>query len=258
MEFVDRINEQERLHSAIDCAGSKFIVVYGRRRMGKSTLIKHLLKEGDVYYESVKNETAIQMSMLVNAIHGVYPSFGGMTFSSWEDLLKSFSMICKENSTLVLDEFPYLVQKEPSLPSMLQRLVDSGTLRFNLIICGSSQRMMQKLILDRTEPLYGRADEKINLAPISLKCWQKAMQLDAVSAIEEYCIWGGVPRYWHLRENLGSLDSAMDSLVFDSQGLLFDEPASLFMDEVSDIAPYSSIMTSLAPATTASQKLQML
>ncbi|MCF0207086.1 MAG: ATP-binding protein, partial [Bacteroidales bacterium] len=246
MDFVDRINEQKRLRSALDSAGSKFIVVYGRRRMGKSTLIKHILNEDDVYYEAIKSESAVQMSLLVNAIQSQYPSFGGMTFASWENLLQAFSLICKENSTLVLDEFPYLVQKEPSLPSILQRLVDSGSLRFNLIICGSSQRMMQKLVLDKSEPLYGRADEKINLAPISLKSWQQVLGLEPISAIEEYSVWGGVPRYWCLRENIGTLGQALDKLVFDEQGLLYDEPASLFMDEVNDIAPYSSIMTTLA------------
>ena len=73
MDFVDRINEQKRLRSALDSAGSKFIVVYGRRRMGKSTLIKHILNEDDVYYEAIKSESEVQMSLLVNAIQSQYP-----------------------------------------------------------------------------------------------------------------------------------------------------------------------------------------
>lgn len=245
MDFIDRKKEQVRLHKALDDLKPKFIVVYGRRRLGKSTLIKKVLSENDIYYEAEKNEMAVQMSLLCNCIQTIYPTFNGITFDSWENLLMHFNTICEQNSTLVLDEFPYLVQKCQSFPSTLQRLIDGGNLRFNLIICGSSQRMMQKLVLDATEPLYGRADEKINLSPISLRCWQEALQIDPRQAISEYAVWGGVPRYWSLRLNFQSLDEALENLVLDEQGILFDEPASLFIDDISDIAPYASIMTVL-------------
>jgi len=105
--------------------------------------------------------------------------------------------------------------------------------------------MMQRIVLDSSEPLYGRADEKINLSPISLKCWYTAMGWDAVHSIEEYSVWGGVPRYWALREQFDDFSSALDHLILDEHGILFYEPASLFMDDVAEIAPYSSIMTAL-------------
>ena len=245
MKFVDRVNEQERLHKALDSDKQRFIVIYGRRRLGKSTLIKRILSEHDVYYEAEKNEPAVQMTLLVNAINAVYPYFGGARYESWESLLMNFNRTCINNSTLVLDEFPYLVQKTPSLPSTLQQLIDSKSLKYNLIICGSSQRMMQKIVLDSSEPLYGRADEKINLSPIGIKCWQEETHWDSKHIIEEYSVWGGVPRYWALREDYDSFASAMEHLILDEHGLLFDEPSSLFMDEASEIAPYSSIMTAL-------------
>lgn len=255
MKFIDRTNEQKRLHRALKDKNKKFIVVYGRRRLGKSTLIKKMLGPEDVYYEAEKNESAIQMALLSVAISSIYKDFDRATYDSWESLLLHFNMICADNSTLVLDEFPYLVEKTPSLPSTLQRLLDGGKLRFNLIICGSSQRMMQKIILDASEPLYGRADEKINLSPISLKYWQEETNMSASASIEEYSVWGGVPRYWALRQNYGNLKEAIEYLILDKDGLLFDEPAALFMDDTMEIAPYSSIMTAIGNGNTRFSKV---
>lgn len=245
MEFVDRKREQDRLRKTLASGSGKLIVIYGRRRLGKSTLIKRILSNGDVYYEAVRDEPAVQMRFLLQAMSAEYPFFAQTNYADWEALLNAFNTVCHEGSTLVLDEFPYLVEHSPSLPSMLQRLLGNGGLRFNLIICGSSQRMMQKLILDRSEPLYGRADERINLQPVNVKWWMDALGLDAVHAIEEYSVWGGVPRYWVLRERYANFEDAMRGLLLDEQGLLYDEPASLFMDDISDFAPYSSIMSAI-------------
>lgn len=245
MEFIDRKKEIARLKRALEANGKKFIVIYGRRRLGKSTLIKRVMKESDVYFEAALNEPAVEMQLLVNTIRMTYPEFAEARYESWETLLSHFNNICDENATLCLDEFPYLVKKNPALPSMLQRLLDSGKLRFNLIICGSSQRMMEKIILDASEPLYGRADERICLGPIGIQHWKEAFKLTPREIFEEFSIWGGVPRYWRLREDYSGMWEAMENLILDEHGILSDEPNALFLDESSEIAPYSSIMTAL-------------
>lgn len=245
MEFIDRKKEIARLSKALDSTKKRFIVIYGRRRLGKSALVKKVLHEKDVYFEADLNEPAVQMQLLVNAIRMTYSSFADARYESWDSLLLHFNEICYDNATLCLDEFPYLVKKSPALPSILQRLLDSERLRFNLIICGSSQRMMENIILNASEPLYGRADEKICLAPIPLPYWKDAFSFDARSAIEEYSIWGGVPRYWVLREDYSNMWEAMEALILDEHGILSDEPNTLFFDDTSEIAPYSSIMTAL-------------
>ena len=153
MDFIDRQKEIARLRRALESNKQRFIVVYGRRRLGKSTLIKKVLQDGDVYFEAALNEPQVEMQLLVNTIRMTYPGFADARYDSWESLLTHFNSVCDENATLCLDEFPYLVKKNPALPSILQRLLDSESLRFNLIICGSSQRMMEKIILDSSEPL---------------------------------------------------------------------------------------------------------
>lgn len=246
MEFIDRERELGRLKRALGQERMRLIVIYGRRRMGKSALLRRAMRSGDVYYEAQTDEPSIQRALLARAIATEYPGFEKATYTSWEALLTSFNMMCPKGSALMLDEFPYMVRQDSSLPSLLQRLMDSGTLRFHLVLCGSSQRMMERMVLGAAEPLYGRADEKMNIGPIAPRHWQKAMMLTAVQTVEEYAVWGGVPRYWVLREDFAALQGAVDELVLDPHGVLADEPRTLFLDEASELAPYSSVLISLA------------
>lgn len=245
MKFVDRRKELQRLETSLAGHRGRLIVVYGRRRLGKSTLIKRLLKQGDVYDEATKSEPPIQRTALASAIALTYADFDKPTFPSWNALLSAFNNRCVEGATLMLDEFPYLVERDASLPSVIQRMVDSGNMRYNLILCGSSQRMMQKIVLEGSEPLYGRAAERINLGPIHAQYWWHALGIDARAAVEEYSVWGGVPRYWVLREECKSLDDALERLVLDEHGVLANEPDTLFLDDTDAIAPYISMMTAM-------------
>ena len=199
MKFVDRIKEQAVLQTTLESNASSFIVIYGRRRLGKSTLIRRVLKDGDIYFEANLSEKTTQLSLLARTIGTEYPGFDSPVYSSWEDIIMAFNYRCKENATLVLDEFPYLVQKDPALPSNLQRILDLrlagiDKLRCNIIICGSSQRMMHGLLLG-SEPLYGRADRIFTLRPVRLPWWQEIINTSAKELVEEYSIWGGVPQY---------------------------------------------------------------
>ena len=151
MKFIDRNKEQEVLKRSLESPEPTFIVMYGRRRLGKSTLIRRVLGDGDIYFEASLSEKAIQLSLLARAIATEYPGFDKPVYSDWEDIIMAYNYRCKENATLVLDEFPYLVQKDPSLPSTLQKILDLRVasvqkLRCNIIVCGSSQRMMQGLL----------------------------------------------------------------------------------------------------------------
>ena len=103
--------------------------------------------------------------------------------------------------------------------------------------------MMYGLFLDSTAPLYGRADEIMRLAPIRLPYIQEALHLNAMNAIEEYAVWGGVPRYWELRENRSSLDDALWRNILSVNGTLYEEPIKLFQDDVKDIVKTSTIMS---------------
>ena len=243
MNFVDRIEETARLRDALSREKSSLVVVYGRRRLGKSTLIKRVLLDSDVYFLADRSEGQHQRTLLAKVVAQVFPDFDKLTYPDWESLFRAVNYRTDKRFTLCLDEYPYLVEQSPELPSVLQKLVDEKQLKYNLVLCGSSQNMMYGLFLDSTAPLYGRADEIMRLTPIRLPYIQEALNLDAVSAVEEYAVWGGVPRYWELRENRNSLSDALWHNILSINGTLYEEPIKLFQDDVKDIVKTSTIMS---------------
>ena len=243
MNFVDRIEETARLRDALSREKFSLVVVYGRRWLGKSTLIKRGLSDSDVYFLSDRSEGQHQRILLAKVVAQVFPDFDKLVYPDWESLFRAVNYRTDKRFTLCLDEFPYLVEQSPELPSVLQKLVDEKQLKYNLVLCGSSQNMMYGLFLDSTAPLYGRADEIMRLTPIRLPYIQEALNLDAVSAVEEYAVWGGVPRHWELRETRNSLSDALWHNILSINGTFYEEPIKLFQDDVKDIVKTSTIMS---------------
>jgi uncharacterized protein len=245
MEFVDRQKELVRLQQALQRAEPQFIVIYGRRRIGKSTLIKKVLdvEHGDIYFLADKTSEPSQRQLFSIAADMSVEGFSMANYPTWESLLVSLSRSVDRRITVCLDEFPYLVKSCPSLPSVLQKLIDGKVLKFNLILCGSSQQMMQGFVLDSREPLYGRADEILKMRQIPAAFVGCALECDAEQAVREYAVWGGVPRYWELRRNYGSIYDAVENLMLTPDGTLYDEPSKLLYDEMRDTVQASSILT---------------
>ena len=167
--FIDRQDSLERIKEALQRQHPQFIVIYGRRRIGKSTLIKEILTGNDVYFLSDQTNEANQRMLFAKSISDIIPRFDKMVYPDWETLLLELNERISKRIVVCLDEFPYMVKSCAALPSVIQKLLNGRTLRFDLIICGSSQQLMQGYVLDRKEPLYGLADEIIRLTPISVR-----------------------------------------------------------------------------------------
>ena len=245
MEFVDRKKEYERLQKSLKRAKPQFIVIYGRRRIGKSTLIKKVMDfdRGDIYFLADKTSEPSQRQLFSATIDMSIEGFGMANYPSWESLFVSLNRAIDHRITVCLDEFPYLVKSCPALPSILQKLLDGKSMKFDLIICGSSQQMMQGFVLDSKEPLYGRADEIMRLKPIAPAFACQALHCDAQQAVREYAVWGGVPRYWELRNNYDNFYDALENLLLTSDGALYDEPSKLLYDEMRDTVQASSVLS---------------
>lgn len=241
LPFLNRDDEQRRLRRVTKGPGGLLAVVYGRRRCGKSTLLQHLLGAHDLYYLADQREARLQLPDVAAAVDRVVPRFSGAGYGTWEALLQTLDDRLNRPASLALDEFPYLVQQEPALPSLLQKYLDRpGAKRLNLVLCGSSQRMMHGLVLDRTAPLFGRASEILCIEPLRAGWIQDALGLDAASAVEAWSVWGGVPRYWELVSPFDSVADAITDLVLHRNGVLHDEPMGLLLDEMrSAVQPFS-------------------
>ena len=243
MKFVDRIEETKRLKQVLNMDKSTFTVVYGRRRLGKSTLITRTLGENDVYYSADQTDAGLQREVLAKMIASVIPGFDKVIYPDWNVFFDTLNDRTMQKFTLCMDEFPYLVGSSPDLPSILQNKIDSKRLKFNLIICGSSQQLMYGLVLDASSPLYGRADAILKITPIKVQYIQEALGVSAIEAVEEYAVWGGVPRYWELREGYANLHEAIEGNLLSVNGTLYEEPLKLFKDDIKDMVKTATIMS---------------
>ena len=133
----------------------------------------------------------------------------------------------------MLDELPYLLAADPTLAGVLQNWLDRPERRPTLAVCGSSQHMMHRAILDAAAPLYGRAAEAFAVRPLRPGYLAEAFPFDDYGAlVSVYALWGGMPRYWELAEPFGGdLESAVDALVLDPAGPLHGEPDRLLREE---------------------------
>lgn len=245
MKFVDREKETARLQQLLRSDSPSFVIIRGRRRIGKSTLIGKVLTEKDIYYEADRTDPVNQMAGLSSMVAHVFPGFDDAVYKDWRALLVAINHRVTEKITLCLDEFPYLAEGTPSLPSVIQGLLDSKTdkLKYNLILCGSSQQMMYNLSHDESSPLYGRTDADFGMKAIAVNYLQEALGLDAQTCIEHYSVWGGVPRYWKLAESSTTLREAVWTHVLSDMGALYEEPQRLFRDDMKDIVKTSTIMS---------------
>lgn len=243
MKFVGRNNEIERLERVLSHEETpKFVVIYGRRRLGKSTLIRHMLRADDLYFMADQTQQSQQLALMAKTIGMKFTDFDKVSYPDWESLLVTLAHRATKRFTLCIDEFPYLVKASSSLPSVLQRHIDNKQLPFNLVVCGSSQQMMQSIVLDTASPLYGRADVILKLNPIPPRYLQEILRCDGIQTVEESSVWGGVPRYWEIREQETSLMDAVTYHVIDPNGTLYDEPSRLFLDDFQHTTQSSALL----------------
>ncbi|HEV7671423.1 MAG TPA: ATP-binding protein [Thermoanaerobaculia bacterium] len=276
LPFLDRQEETARFRKLLGQAEGSLGVLYGRRRCGKSRLLREILPpERAVYYVGDDREGGLQRESLATEIGRLLPGFEAVTYPDWNTLFARWWREARPGTVLALDEFPSMVAVAPELPSLLQKHLDHGSdSGIHLILSGSSQRMMQGLVLDRTAPLFGRAREILKISPLPAGWIEEALHLKSPEqAIEAYSIWGGTPRYWELAGDYPSLSEAIRSLVLSPMGVLHEEPSRLLLDDLRDTTQAASILSLIGqgchriseiagrlgkPATALSRPLQRL
>lgn len=242
LPFLDRDDEQRRLGRYLRGDHGQLAVLYGRRRCGKSTLVQRMCEGTDVYLLADQREAALQIDALAAEVARVVPGFDLARYPSWDKLFAALDAR-GERLNLALDEFPYLAAEAPELPSLIQRHIDRpGPKRLRFLLCGSSQHMMQGLALDRSAPLYGRAQEILKLAPLRPGWIVPALGNTGADAVEAWAVWGGVPRYWELASVYPTLDEAVRDLVLHRHGVLHDEPHGLLLDDMRTATQASSLL----------------
>ena len=251
MKFLGREKEILDLEKEYARDGG-FVVIYGRRRIGKTTLIKQFIKSKTAFYFLATKEVESQS---MKRFAGVIARTTGNSvlqkaaFSDWLDLFQAVADYKpNEKKVLVIDEFPYLVKVNDSFPSILQNawdeiLKDSNVM---LILCGSLISMMKKHALSYESPLYGRRTAQMRIAPLPFTTVYKNQKLSFEEAAEQYSITGGVPKYMEFFSDGQPLYEQIKENVFSKNGFLYEEPNFLLTDEVQVPTNYFSIIKVIA------------
>ena len=228
--FVNR-EEELKLLDKFQNKG-KLAVVYGRRRVGKTSLIEHWGRAKNVIYsQAVEGTSRIQINQLVSDLGGAWPE--GIVPTDWSGFLAALALI-PESTIIMIDEFSYLTQNDASVASMWQKWIDhKQPQHLKLILLGSSQTMMHGLFLDESSPLFGRAQILLHLEPMGYREFCKWLGCDyrGEEAFVKYAMVGGVPQYWQYTSKEDTPLGAADQLFFAKHGRLQNEADRLLKDE---------------------------
>jgi AAA+ ATPase superfamily predicted ATPase len=230
LSFTNRIAELKELESAATAGG--LLVVFGRRRVGKTRLLAHWLKpRKGLYSQAIEGSKEVQLEQVFRDIQDRLTT--SIVPKSWAELFELLSLQ-KERLILCLDEFPYLVAADPSLPSVLQRWLDhKKPKQFLLILSGSSTRMMNNLFLNRSAPLYGRARKLLHIDPMGYAAFCTACRLNPteMESFTRFALVGGIPKYWEFVEPKASAIDLANELFFGFAPYLDQEPVRILRDE---------------------------
>lgn len=249
--FYGRENERKKLCAMFHSDGQMISLIYGRRRIGKSELIKQVLKETDiksVYYECKQTTEQNNVESLAELIGEAF-DFPKPAFENMEDLLRFlFQKSEKEPMILVLDEYPYLRENSKGLDSVLQSVIDhyKDTSNMKLIVCGSYVDTM-KALLERQNPLYGRIDLTLNLKPMDY--YDSALfypEFSEEDKVRLFSVFGGIPYYNRLIDAKKSVRENIIELIASSGARLENEVAMYLNSEISKITNANEVFEALA------------
>lgn len=246
--FVGRDRELKKLNTLYESTHFEFAVFYGRRRVGKTTLIKEFIKDKDAcYYMAIEGTKAENLAGLSSA---VLSSDTAISFADFEDLFKHIDRTCRERrQILVIDEYPYLAASYPAISSLLQSHIDNcwQNSKLFLILCGSSMSFMENQVLGYKSPLYGRRTAQFKLHPFTY--FEARQMLPSYTTEEQailYGITGGIPEYLQRINPAKSMNDNILELFFEESGRLFEEPTNLLKQELKEPASYHSIISAIA------------
>ena len=260
--FVGRHQELEQLNQVYQENDFQFTVIYGRRRIGKTSLINEFLKDKKAIYYVALEENAEDNLKRFSAAISIFKNTdqgGKEKFANFEECFKEITRLAqKQRVILVIDEFPYLAKAYPTISSMLQSYIDHEFKETNLflILCGSSMSFMERQVLGYQSPLYGRRTLALKLEPFKLsEAHEMLPKLSKEDAFIINTVCGGVPQYLSYMSDSMSVADNIKKNFLSKSGRLFDEPNNLLQQELRDPTNYNSIINAIASGASKHSKI---
>ncbi len=251
--FVNRDKELELLNEEYQHCDFRFSVLYGRRRVGKTTLLKEYVKAKPAIYFLVTLES---FSIVLKRFQDIVADFleddflRGLNLTSMKQLFEYISKKTFEKKLIVIiDEFQYLVKTQKSIPSEFQYIVDEllKNKNIHLVLCGSIISMMYEQTLSYSSPLYGRRTSAIKLEALEFKYLSEFFENKTTNElIELYSVVYGVPKYLEMFKDTKNIFKSIEKNILDSNSYLYSEPQFILNNEVSEPLTYFSILQIIA------------
>lgn len=255
--FIGRTQELAQLREEFASNRPSLLVIYGRRRVGKSELLREATRDiPHVLYQATRVTAGLNLDAFKTELaRTLGPDDLLLSLGDWLGVLTWLARKAQETPGLVvvLDEFPYLAEADPALPSIIQKFWDSGEPgkgRLNLVLCGSMIAHMEDLLAERN-PLYGRKTLALDVTPLPVRdATQFFPDYSAEDKLMTYGIFGGIPFYLQLCDPRVSLRENVVKLLLANTGALVDEPTVLLQSELRDIQRYASVLAAIADGCT--------
>lgn len=256
--FLCREKELNVLNKRYKKNGLECIIIYGRRRVGKTAIINEFTKDKPtIYFPALNTNAQGNLTALSKAIYAYHhpDTQSAPVYRSFDDAFSEVTRIAKESERVifVIDELPYLAKADDSIPSRLQHLLDHdwANTELFLILCGSSMSFMEKDVLSEKSPLFGRRTAQLRIDPLSyLDTARFHPELSNQDNALIYGITGGVPHYINKLDVTGSIKDALLENLLDTSSYLFEEPENLLKQELREPAVYNAIITAIANGAT--------
>lgn len=255
--FVGRKNELDFLTDKYHAQGGQLVVMYGRRRVGKTETLRKFCEDKEHVFYSCSECTdeqqlgAFSSRMLVK---GIPASKYLKVFPNWEQALGSVSELpARGKRLLVIDEFPYMIKNNSSIPSVLQNLWDSHLKNDDvmIILCGSAMSFIEKDILAEKNPLYGRATGILKMNEMDF--YEATLFFPDYSNLEKitaYAVLGGIPHYLKQFDQSMPLDENIKRNILRRGSILYSEVEFLMRQELRETAVYNTIIVAVALGNT--------
>lgn len=251
-QFLDRQEELKVLSEHFTSNKPEFIVVYGRRRVGKTELVTHFLKnKPGIYFLAEEKKYLDNLNEMKDIMSNFLrdEEFKMIKFESWVQLFKSFLERLKKRTVIIIDEFPYLVKENKSIPSEFQKVWDmylSKSKDIMLILVGSSVSMMEKL-LGKKSPLFGRRTAQLEIKPVTIFHVKEFLPTYSIEdCIKVYGCADGIPLYLKQFDQELTVFENMKNVFFRRDALLYKEAEILMKQEFREPANYFAILKAIS------------
>ena len=255
MKFVNREQDLADLADLWGRPGPQLVVVYGRRRTGKTTLLAQFAQDKPhLFWVADRFPAPTLLKELSQVIyrfeHPDLPPSPDFTYPDWETAFRSLGRLARtQRLAVVLDEFPYAVEAEPALPSLIQRLWDQELNQTQLfvVLCGSHIGMMERELMAYRAPLYGRRSGQLLVRPMDFAALRQFFPYwSPVQQVTAYAVLGGIPSYWEQFEPTYTIEANIRERILRANNLLYLEPQFLVYQELREPRSYLGILRAIA------------